>query len=236
MPDDTEKNGELSRAVAAHHAGIDHQFETQGLTLGAPTSYSILRDPKHLAFVLARYKFVAKMLEGRERVLEIGCGDGIGMPIVAQVTNSLHLVDWEKRQVENVSERWGSYFESVSFQAHNILEGPLSEKFDAVYAVDVIEHIDPKDEALFWEGIIGSLKPNGVCLVGTPNLSAEHLAGPDSKIAHINLKSHAALRKSAEQYFNNVFMFGMNDEVVHTGHPEMAHYIWALGVAHGGGE
>ena len=32
-----------------------------------------------------------------------------------------------------------------------------------------------------------------------------------------------------ERYFNNVFMFSMNDEVVHTGFHKMAHYIFAVG-------
>jgi hypothetical protein len=32
------------------------------------------------------------------------------------------------------------------------------------------------------------------------------------------------------RYFENVFMFGMNDEIVHTGYAPMCHYIWALAV------
>ena len=31
-------------------------------------------DPRRMAFVLARYKFVAKMLEQKNRVLEVGAG------------------------------------------------------------------------------------------------------------------------------------------------------------------
>jgi hypothetical protein len=31
-------------------------------------------------------------------------------------------------------------------------------------------------------------------------------------------------------YFRNVFMFGMNDEVVHTGYGPMCHYLWMVGV------
>ncbi len=30
------------------------------------------------------------------------------------------------------------------------------------------------------------------------------------------------------EYFHNVFMFSMNDEVVHTGYHRMAHYVIAL--------
>jgi hypothetical protein len=32
-------------------------------------------DPTRTLFTLARHKFVAKMLEGRARVLEVGCAD-----------------------------------------------------------------------------------------------------------------------------------------------------------------
>ena len=32
-----------------------------------------------------------------------------------------------------------------------------------------------------------------------------------------------------QQFFHNVFVFSMNDEVVHTGYFPMAHYLLALG-------
>ena len=46
---------------------------------------------------------------------------------------------------------------------------------------------------------------------------------------HINLKSSKSLRGLMEKYFENVFMFGMNDEVVHTGYAPMCQYLWAVG-------
>jgi len=36
------------------------------------------------------------------------------------------------------------------------------------------------------------------------------------------------LKKTMEKHFANVFMFSMNDEVVHTGYHKMAHYLLAL--------
>ena len=59
-------------------------FETEGLNQGPWTSWSMMHDARHMAFVLSRYKFVAKMLEGRKRVMEVGSGDAFGLPIVAQ--------------------------------------------------------------------------------------------------------------------------------------------------------
>jgi len=38
--------------------------------LGLMTSWAWTDDPKRLAFTLSRYKFVAKMLDGRSHVLE----------------------------------------------------------------------------------------------------------------------------------------------------------------------
>src|SRR5438045_4123498 len=41
-------------------------------------------DPRRLLFVLSRYKFVAKMLAGKRRVLEVGCADAFGTRLVQQ--------------------------------------------------------------------------------------------------------------------------------------------------------
>ena len=47
--------------------------DEQGLeTLGLMTNQAWRDDPKRLAFTFARYKFVAKMFSGFERVLEVG--------------------------------------------------------------------------------------------------------------------------------------------------------------------
>ena len=55
-----------SRRVADLYArATDPLFEAGSVTLGPWTSHSLIHDPKHLAFVLGRYKFVAKMLHGR---------------------------------------------------------------------------------------------------------------------------------------------------------------------------
>ena len=41
-------------------------------------------------------------------------------------------------------------------------------------------------------------------------------------------QSMKTLRELMGRYFQNVFMFGMNDEVLHTGYGPMCHYLWAL--------
>lgn len=73
-------------------------------------------------------------------------------------------------------------------------------------------------------------KENAVMLIGTPNITAAQYASEQSAGVHINLKNQNDLKTLLYKYFNNVFMFGMNDEVVHTGFAPMCHYIWEMGV------
>ena len=46
-----------------------------------------------------------------------------------------------------------------------------------------------------------------------------------SEVQHINLKSHKELCEMTEKYCKNVYMFGMNEEVLHTGYAPMCNYI-----------
>ena len=78
--------------------------------------------------------------------------------------------------------------------------------------------------------MVDCLTPDGVLVTGTPNVTAEQYASERSRVQHINLKSIAELRALMERYFENVFMFGMNDEILHTGYAPMCHYIWSLAV------
>jgi hypothetical protein len=82
----------------------------------------------------------------------------------------------------------------------------------------------------FLENILNSLNEDGILILGTPNITASKYATKRSEIQHINLKSMKTLKNLLNNYFKNVFMFGMNDEVVHTGYSEMSHYIWGMGV------
>jgi hypothetical protein len=212
----------------AYHAGSDFQFAHNELPLGAPSSYSLLNDPKHLAFVLSRYKFCSKMLEGRKRVMEFGSGDGIGLPIIAKAVGEVHCVDWDERHISSIRRRLLPHFPNIHLHQHDLNEGPIDFPLDAIYSIDVIEHIDPAKEDRFMQNVISTLATDGVMITGTPNISASSYASPCSAIQHINLKSHQTLRALMERYFENVFMFGMNDEVLHTGYGPMCHYIWSI--------
>ena len=72
------------------------------------------------------------------------------------------------------------------------------------------------------------LSSKGIAIIGTPNKYAEAYQSEASKMAHVNMFDANRLRSALLNYFHNVFVFSMNDEVVHTGFDKMSHYLLAL--------
>lgn len=198
---------------------ITHQPQKLGLMSG----WSWYDDPKRLGFLLARYKFVAKMLAGQDHVLEVGCGDGFGTRVVAQTVGRITAVDFDAELInsakEIMSDRWP--FECY---VHDMMQGPVPGEFAAVYSLDVLEHILPDQESKFLNHLTASLLPQGVAIIGMPSLQSQSHASAHSRIGHVNCKDQGDFKQVMLKWFHQVFMFSMNDEVVHTGFHPMSHY------------
>jgi cyclopropane fatty-acyl-phospholipid synthase-like methyltransferase len=202
--------------------------DERGLTPLGPMMNQVWQDdPRRLAFVLARYKFVAKMLSGKQRALEVGCGDAFGTRIVRQEVPYVCAVDFDPFFVKDVNSRMEAQWQ-FDCKVHDILSGPVEGGFDAAYSLDVIEHIQQTDEDKYVYNIARSLQRDGVLIVGTPSIQSQAYASPPSKEGHVNCKDQRELKALLLKYFDNVFSFGMNDEVVHTGYHAMAHYLFAV--------
>ncbi len=195
--------------------------------LGLMVNESWNQDPRRTLFTLARYKFVAKMLSGKQRVLEVGCGDAFGTRLVQQEVGHVTAVDFDPVFIADVKARMNPHWPITCF-VHDLLDGPVPGKFDAAYCLDVLEHIAPENEGRFLDNLVNSLEQNGVLIVGMPSLESQVCASPQSRAGHVNCKTGKDLKAALERHFHNVFVFSMNDEVVHTGFFPMAHYLIAL--------
>jgi len=203
--------------------------EKHGISrLGLMVNESWNQDPKRTLFTLARYKFVAKMLAGRKHVLEVGCADAFGTRIVQQAVGKVTATDFDPLFIADVKDRMNSNWPLDAF-VHDMLAGPVPGPFDAAYALDVLEHIPEADEDQFIKNVLASLTETGIAIFGMPSLESQRHASPQSKAGHINCKSGETLKQMLECHFHTVFVFSMNDEVVHTGFYPMAHYL--IGVA-----
>jgi 2-polyprenyl-3-methyl-5-hydroxy-6-metoxy-1,4-benzoquinol methylase len=182
-------------------------------------------DPKRLAFTLARYKHTAKLLDGFGHVLEVGCADGFGTRIVRQHVRELTAMDEDARSIEEAklaaSPSWPINFIKGSMTAENIRDCPVA--FDAVYALDVLEHIRPDDDFLR-----AMCMAAPVAVIGTPSLESQKYASAMSKLGHVNCYSGAELRHRLRGHWSQVFLFTMHDEILGTSYSPMAQYLLAL--------
>jgi SAM-dependent methyltransferase len=194
--------------------------------LGRHWSYNLLSDPKRLGFVLSRYKFAAKMTGRQKCILELGCSEGIGTPILAEFASHYTGVDMDASAIATAKENWKNdkwEFIEADFLGHRY------GTFDSIVSLDVIEHIHREYEPLFFGTVAQNLGEDGSCLVGTPNITSAPYASAGSQRGHVNLYDAARLETALRTVFHNVFMFGINDEIVHTGYAPMAHYLMGLG-------
>ena len=207
---------------------IDNIIPSKNFSLGRYTTQALFDDPASISFISSRYKFCAKLLSNKKNILEVGCGDGFGSIIMQQSCKKLKCTDINLKQIHDNKQRYKE-FKKISFEYHDFRKGKFNKKFDAAYLVDVLEHIFPSEENIFIKNICKSLDINAVCMIGTPNKTSQKYASKYSKKGHVNTKTFENLASIGKKYFNNYFIFGMNDEVVHTGYPNMCHYLWLIG-------
>ena len=189
-------------------------------------SFNFRNDPKRLGFVLSRYKFSAKMACQKGSVLELGCGFGIGAPILAERAEKYVGIDLDEPAVLAAQRTFPA--DKYEFVYDDFM-GKEYGKFDAVISLDVAEHILPEFQAIYFDTIFKNMKEDGICVIGTPNITSSPYASECSKMGHVNMFSQERLVSVMKGYFHQVFPFGMNDEIAHTGYAPMAHYLMCVG-------
>ena len=204
---------------------IDDDNLQGSVQLGLTTSHTYRNNPRRLTFLLSRYKFISKLFDGLNNVLEVGCGDAFGSTLVANCVKK--CTDFDPIFIDN-AKYLRKEASNREFKVHDILLSKTDESFDGIYSLDVLEHISKNEESIYMKNILQSLLPNGIVAIGMPTLESQKYASKQSKIGHINCKSSEELKQFCSKYFHNVFVFSMNDEVIHTGFYPMSHYIIAL--------
>ena len=188
-------------------------------------------NPARFLFGLSRYKFVAQMMRDRF-TLEIGCGDGFYTHIVHRTTHVMHAIDTDADLINDAqtyaAHHQARYEYPIHFRQHDILTQPYPGVFDGIYSLDVLEHIPQEQEDLFITNSVYGLSKDGIAIFGMPSKESQPYASELSKQGHVNCKTEHELRKLMQRHFGIVLIFGMNDEVLHTGFGPMCHYRFAV--------
>lgn len=210
------------------------------LQMGPVTTERFLLDPKRMCFFLSRYKFAGKMLRSCTRIADIGCGDGMGtVTFLRESQASVLGVDFDVTQIKYANDVLLPTLEKVApdfsgrlkFRTMDFTTEAANEPpFDGITSLDVIEHIAPDQCDKFLSAIRDSLTDRGIAVIGTPNNYASEWASAHSQAGHINMYTPDRLYEELQRYFTHVFLFSMNDEMVHTGFDKMAHYLMAVAV------
>src|SRR3989344_5445213 len=208
--------------------GFKEKLGNESVTFGPYFAFQLRHTPRHILYSLAYHKFAAKMIGNKKDILDIGCSEGLGTMLLAEFANYVLGIDIDAPAIESANKNFAR--ENVEFVAGDILTANVRRDFDAAVSFDVIEHIYPEHAAAFIDAYADHLKPEGIAIIGTPNITSNVYANARTQSGHVNLYSAERLKEEMGRRFENVFMFSVNDEVIHTGFSPMAHYLLAMGV------
>lgn len=115
---------------------------------------------------LARYEFAASCLKDGIKVLDLGCGTGYGSDLLSRKFEVV-AVDKDKEAISFAKKH---YPNGARFLVCDVTNLPFeNEKFDAVCAFEVIEHIKDVDRMLL--EVKRVLKEEGKFILSTPRKS-----------------------------------------------------------------
>ena len=140
-------------ALQRQQKAVRHSSLHSCITLPPNISEILSRDPKLVGFIAARHKIVGKIFQDKN-VLEIGCQEGFGTYFVAPYVKKVTCIDFYPPFVSGFKKFTQPNLKNAKVFCWDILKGPVKRKFDGAFALDVLEHIDPKSENKFWENLI----------------------------------------------------------------------------------
>lgn len=185
----------------------------------------IKNNPLMATIKFSRYKFIAKLLHKNDAVLEVGCSDGVSSNFFSQYSKSVEGIDFD----ENVIKEAKKNFPKIKFEHADALTFTSSKKYDVVIMLDFIEHFSKEDGEKLIEKYSSYLSNRGMIIVGTPNKYFDKYRAEHNKLHHLHEYYPEELTTLVEKHFERSMMFSMNDEIVHTGNPKLAWFLYSIG-------
>lgn len=145
------------------------------------------------------YHQASQIISGH--VLEVGCGEGYGMELLAPKASKYMAIDKFNTHINPKLPD----FSKITFQQMNVppFAGIEDNTFDFIVSFQVIEHIE--DDDFFCRELFRVLKPGGQLIMTTPNIKMSLTRNPWHVREYTPLQLHQLLM----QVFQKVEMKGV---------------------------
>lgn len=153
-------------------------------------------------YTRSRVRWVARQCRGAERVLEIGCGDGAILGLLASAGAQVTGVDNEPSALDQARRMFDERKLTGRFESR--VEDIDADPFDAVILAEVIEHVDEPEPLL--ELIKKRLAPAGRFVLTTPIRLLETSLDPH----HVHEFWPTELQILLEKHFESVRLARMH--------------------------
>lgn len=153
----------------------------------------------------ARYRFALNYVGG-DKLLDVACGTGYGLPILLKAVKYVIGVDVDGSALQAASRELNGLNGSLVLASGCCL--PFhDDSFDAITSFETIEHL--QDRHTFVAELARVLAPGGVCIFSTPNAIYTHpLNGKPNNPYHVYEYSPPEFRAFLADYFNSVDLLG----------------------------
>jgi 2-polyprenyl-3-methyl-5-hydroxy-6-metoxy-1,4-benzoquinol methylase len=127
-----------------------------------PETYFTYLFGREIAYALRSH------LAGRQRVLDFGCGVGYLLPHLCRYAPKVYGADPSRQSVARTNERLAG---TLGFEGAFLIADLEKHEtsFDAILAVEVIEHLYDEDLDAALGTIRSMLSPDGIAIFTTPN-------------------------------------------------------------------
>ena len=174
---------------------------------------SLVGDEPYLldsALHVKRYRWTAhNYLKPHDLVLDLGCGTGYGVKMLAKHCSQVVGVDFDPLVLETPKDGYGN----IKFLCHDVSAPTLPlklgiSKYDVITSMETMEHLE--DYFAFLDNIRLMLKPQGVFVVGTPNRSMTYQRYDNRRhmdTSHVQEFTLISLHRVLSLFFSSVDLF-----------------------------
>jgi len=156
------------------------------------------------AFVQARYQQVVDLIPKtkNQKILDIGCGDGVLLSLIYQKTNSkITGIDSDKDSLKSAKLIFRQMKISAKFIRASAYQLPFKvNQFDIVIAAEIIEHLNNPNKLL--SEMARVIKPDGKAIITTP---IKLTTVPEDKM-HVQEFTKNDFKNLLNQYFKKVII------------------------------